>query len=277
MKFSKIFFLTVSTLLIVGCGNDKDSESSKSSEQANIEAKKIINDFAEGQRKLEEKKNSAVDNDLPPKSQFHNIDQKEFTLMSVNVTLAKLDPNSLNGNYLDVNELLRRYESLFPEEKSQVFEIYHMENKIAREDKAQPMIEKLRALAKDVPDTTNIIVPVIAENTDNLAKNEYATVSFNYDPNRNGFVGNTEWGNNNSTANREFFVPMSMEKARPILAHNYNVIGTAYLVAKQDGEYSHTYKPAHLDIELVDKENKESILKLNIDEFSGNSSNIDTF
>lgn len=56
MKFSKIFFLTVSTLLIVGCGNDKDSESSKSSEQANIEAKKIINDFAEGQRKLEEKK-----------------------------------------------------------------------------------------------------------------------------------------------------------------------------------------------------------------------------
>lgn len=36
----KNIFLTVSTLLIVGCGNDKDSESSKSSEQANIEAKK---------------------------------------------------------------------------------------------------------------------------------------------------------------------------------------------------------------------------------------------
>ena len=73
MKFSKIFFLTVSTLLIVGCGNDKDSESSKSSEQANIEAKKIINDFAEGQRKLEEKKNSAVDNDLPPKSHTRQL------------------------------------------------------------------------------------------------------------------------------------------------------------------------------------------------------------
>lgn len=217
-------------------------------------------------------KNSSVDNELPPKSQFHNIDQKELTLMSVNITLASLEPDALNGNQLVVSELLRRYESLFPEEKSQVREIYHMQNQIAREDKAQPMIEKLRTLAKGVPDTTNIIVPVISENTENLEKNEYAEVSLNYDPNRNGFVGNTVWGNNESTANKEFFIPMSMEKARPILAHNYDVLGTAYLVIKQSSEYSHTYKPAYLDIELIDKENKESILKFNIDEFSGNSS-----
>lgn len=54
MKFSKIFFLTVGVLLITGCSNN--SESSKASEQANIEAKQIVNDFAEGQRKLQDKK-----------------------------------------------------------------------------------------------------------------------------------------------------------------------------------------------------------------------------
>lgn len=112
--------------------------------------------------------------------------------MSVNVTLAKLEPNSLNGNYLDVNELLRRYESLFPEEKAKFLKFIIWKIRLPAKTRHNQWL-KTPSFSKDVPDTTNIIVPVIAENTDNLAKNEYATVSFNYDPNRNGFVGNTEW------------------------------------------------------------------------------------
>ncbi|MEC8886738.1 MAG: hypothetical protein VX875_06540 [Pseudomonadota bacterium] len=83
-------------------------------------------------------------------------------------------------------------------------------------------------------------------------------------------MGWTEWNGEDSTANREFFVPMPVEKAKLILAHDYDVIGTAYLIVNQETEYRRTYKPAHLEIELVDKESKESILKLNIDKFSGN-------
>lgn len=36
MKFTKIFFLTVSTLLVIGCSNNKDPEISKSSEKTDI-------------------------------------------------------------------------------------------------------------------------------------------------------------------------------------------------------------------------------------------------
>lgn len=227
-------------------------------------------DFDAGLQKQEDKKNSAVDNDLPPKSNFHNINNEELILMSVKATLAELKPDALDGNRSAVIKLLHEYEFLFPEESNQIREVSRTNNPIAREEKAQPIIEKLRTLTKDVTNTTNFIVPVIAENTNHLESSEYATVNCLYSSSRGGFVGWTEWNGEDSTANREFFVPMPVEKAKLILAHDYDVIGTAYLIVNQETEYRRTYKPAHLEIELVDKESKESILKLNIDKFSGN-------